>query len=124
VSEPIRCPVCRADNREGPACRRCRADLALLFRLEGQRERALGRARRHARAGEAGELWRQAWRAHRLRAGEDSRRLLALGCLLARDFAGARRWYLALAPQGRNKIAWGNAPGTGAGDSSSPERAQ
>jgi hypothetical protein len=93
VSEPIRCPVCRADNPEGPSCRRCRADLALLFRLEQQRERALGRARRHALAGEAEASLREARRAHGLRQGEDSRRLLALGHLLSRDFAGAWRWY-------------------------------
>jgi hypothetical protein len=93
VSEPIRCPVCRADNRDGPACRRCRADLALLFALENQRERALARARRHAQAGEAERVLREARRAHRLRRGEDSRRLLALGCLLEKEFASAWRWY-------------------------------
>jgi hypothetical protein len=93
VTEPIRCPVCRADNRDGPACRRCRADLSLLFALERQRERALARARRYAQAGEVDGVLREARRAHRLRRGEDSRRLLALGCLLGRDFAGAWRWY-------------------------------
>jgi hypothetical protein len=93
VSVPIRCPVCRADNAAGPACRRCRADLSLLFRLEGQRAAALDHARRHALAGDAGRVLREATRAHELRKGEDSRRLLALGHLLARDFAGAWRWY-------------------------------
>jgi len=93
VSVAIRCPVCRADNHEGPACRRCRADLALLFRLEGQREGALERARRHAQAGEATAALHEARRANHLRQGEDSRRLLALGHLLARDFARAWRLY-------------------------------
>jgi hypothetical protein len=93
VSEAIRCPVCRADNREGLACRRCRADLSLLFRLEQRRERALDRARQYALIGEAGGVLREAGRAHELRRGEDSRQLLALGHLLARDFAGAWRLY-------------------------------
>ena len=31
----IRCPVCKAENSQGPTCRRCKADLSLLFRLEG-----------------------------------------------------------------------------------------
>jgi hypothetical protein len=124
VSEPIRCPVCRADNPEGPSCRRCRADLTLLFRLEGQRERALGQARRYALAGEGAETLREARRAHALRAGEDSRRLLALGHLLSRDFAEAWRRYLDLAPKGRNITARGNAPGKEAVNSSSPEGAQ
>jgi hypothetical protein len=124
VSEPIRCPVCRADNADGPTCRRCRADLSLLFRLERQRARALEGARRHAQAGDADGVLREAGQAHGLRKGEDSRRLLALGHLLARDFAGAWRWYSALAPQGRHNIAWGNAPGTNADLSSSPGGAQ
>ena len=33
------CPVCRATNDQGPQCRRCKADLGLLFRLEAQRKR-------------------------------------------------------------------------------------
>lgn len=33
----MRCPVCRAENDRGPNCRRCRADLSLLFALEKQR---------------------------------------------------------------------------------------
>ena len=31
----MRCPVCRADNTEGPQCRRCRADLSPLFKSNG-----------------------------------------------------------------------------------------
>ena len=37
----MRCPACRAENDEGPQCRRCRADLSLLFALEEQRRAAL-----------------------------------------------------------------------------------
>jgi hypothetical protein len=67
--------------------------LTLLFWLEEQRERALVRARRHVLAGEAVATIRAARRATRLRTGKDARRLLALGHLLSRDFAGAWRWY-------------------------------
>ena len=33
----MRCPVCKADNALDPACRRCKADLALLVQVETQR---------------------------------------------------------------------------------------
>ena len=35
----MNCPVCRATNDQGAQCRRCKADLGLLFRLEAQRKR-------------------------------------------------------------------------------------
>ena len=37
----MKCPVCRAENDQGPQCRRCKADLALLFTLADQRRSAL-----------------------------------------------------------------------------------
>jgi hypothetical protein len=43
----IACPVCRAENAER-TCRRCRADLGLLFDLELQRSTDLAQARRLA----------------------------------------------------------------------------
>ena len=39
----IACPVCRAENAER-TCRRCRADLGLLFDVEAQHEAARRRA--------------------------------------------------------------------------------
>ena len=30
------CPCCKANNDSGPACRRCKADLSLLFAFEKQ----------------------------------------------------------------------------------------
>ena len=48
----MRCPVCRADNDQGPQCRRCRADLASLFALEDQRRRVIRGAFRRLAAGE------------------------------------------------------------------------
>jgi hypothetical protein len=41
----LRCPVCRAENGQGPNCRRCKADLSLLFALEQQREGHVSAAR-------------------------------------------------------------------------------
>ena len=75
----IVCPCCKAANDAGPACRRCKADLTLLFQLEADRERLLA----------AGEFER----AHQLRHGEDSLRGIALARLLERDFAGALAAY-------------------------------
>ena len=42
---PIPCPCCRASNDTGPACRRCKADLALLFALEANRAEHFAAAR-------------------------------------------------------------------------------
>jgi len=38
---PIACPACKATNDIGPNCRRCKADLQLLFDLESQRQALL-----------------------------------------------------------------------------------
>jgi hypothetical protein len=94
----MRCPVCKADNVQGPQCRRCKTDLSLLFELEEARRRNLAEARDGLRRG----LWTQAARdaeaADWLRGDKESCRLTALARLLQRDFAGAwasyRRWRL------------------------------
>jgi hypothetical protein len=82
--------VCKADNAQGPGCRRCKADLSLLFRLEEERGHLLASAAECLRTGRFAEALRQAQRAHALRHGEKSARLLALANLLLRDFAAAR----------------------------------
>jgi hypothetical protein len=43
----MRCPVCKADNAQGPQCRRCKADLTVLFDLEAARRARLDAARGH-----------------------------------------------------------------------------
>ena len=92
----IRCPVCKAENAQGPACRRCKADLALLWALEERRAAALAAARRRLAAGRADEAAALAEEADRMRSGEDSRRLRAVTRLVQRDYAGAwasyREW--------------------------------
>lgn len=91
----MRCPVCKADNPQGPQCRRCKADLSLLFALEEQRGRMLAEARHYLRRGEWQAAVEHAEMANWLRGDEDSRQLLAMVYLLSRDFAVAWRCYQA-----------------------------
>ena len=58
----MRCPVCKAENAQGPACRRCKADLSLLFALEERRAWALAEARRLLAAGRVDEARRDGGR--------------------------------------------------------------
>lgn len=85
----LRCPVCRAGDNSGPQCRRCKADLSLLVRLEEDRDKALQAAATCLGRGEADACLHQARRADQLRSDEQSQRLLALAHLLRRDFAAA-----------------------------------
>ncbi len=85
----MRCPVCRANNNDGLSCRRCRADLTLLVELEQQRAHLLHEAQQAAAGHDWREMTRLAEKAHSLRRAADSARLLAVGRLLQRDFAGA-----------------------------------
>ncbi len=91
----MRCPVCRAEVERGPQCRRCRADLSLLFALEDQRRHVLREAYRAFDRGDMSDAVTLADHAHNLRQDEESARLLAVGCLLQRDFASAWRVYAA-----------------------------
>jgi hypothetical protein len=90
---PIACPVCRASVEVGPLCRRCKADLSLLFALEARRDALLAAARRSLAAGRADVALALAHGAERLRRGPDARRLIAATYLLRRDFAAAWQWY-------------------------------
>ena len=85
----LRCPVCKADNTQGPSCRRCKADLSLLFALEEQRRQALAEAHRAAAAGNRHSFLVWAERADTLRRDDESRRLLAVAHFLHRNFAEA-----------------------------------
>jgi hypothetical protein len=86
--------VCRALVESGPTCRRCRADLGLLFALEDERASALATAEDAVARGQWAEAIAHADRALELRHGADACSLLALGHALGRDFAGAWRWYV------------------------------
>jgi hypothetical protein len=89
----MRCPVCRAENNRGPQCRRCRADLGLLFQLEEQRRYALEEAGRSAARGRLRRARVLLAGIEALRRDAESARLRALVSLLERDFAGAWRCY-------------------------------
>jgi len=89
----MRCPVCKADNPQGPQCRRCKADLALLFALEEQRQWTLAEARNYLHRGEWQAAVRHAETANWLRGDDDSRQLLAVAHLLGRDYAEAWQCY-------------------------------
>src|ERR1041385_8260423 len=102
----MRCPVCKAENNQGPQCRRCKADLSLLFALEEQRGRELDAARRSLAEGRWSRAEAHAAEANWLRRDEESLRLLAVARLFRRDFAGAWRCYRELRGEGAA------APGT------------
>lgn len=89
----MRCPLCRADNTEGPVCRRCRADLSLLFDLDRQRAGRLQAAREHAQDGDWHAALSAAVEAQTLRRDTDAQQLICLCRLMLGDFAGAWRRY-------------------------------
>jgi hypothetical protein len=90
----IRCPACKADNEQGPACRRCRADLSMLFALEDRRAALLAQARADGAAGRWEPAYAAAAEADALRQGEDAARLVAVAALFCGDFHQAWRSYL------------------------------
>lgn len=89
----MRCPVCRAENAQGPHCRRCKADLAMLFAIEAEREHGLARAVHCLRDGQPRQAQMILTQLRTLRDGEDLRRLQSLAALLAGDFRRAWRLY-------------------------------
>jgi hypothetical protein len=93
----MRCPVCKAEDTTGPQCRRCKADLGLLWALEDLLRRELAEARRCLAAGGWPEAVRHAAQAYRLRHDEEARWLLAVAHLLGREFAAAWGYYRAAA---------------------------
>ncbi len=90
---PLTCPVCRAGNDKGPDCRRCKADLSLLFAIERQREVVVASARAALAQGRFEIAFDELGRAGELRHGPDLLRLEAILSLVKRDFAGAFERY-------------------------------
>jgi hypothetical protein len=93
LGETMRCPVCRAENAEESACRRCRADLSLLVTVEQARRQAIALSASAAASGDGVTTSRHAQAAHQLRPDAGSWRWQAVGCLLQRDFTGALTYY-------------------------------
>jgi hypothetical protein len=91
----IPCPCCRAANDAGPACRRCKADLSLLFAVEEQRDRHLAEAKQLAAEGRVADALSAVDDAESLRRGDDVLRLRAALHLLNRDFNSALAYYSA-----------------------------
>src|SRR5262245_28191045 len=89
----ICCPLCRAANETGPACRRCRADLSMMFAVEAQREAHFAAARAALAQGEPIRASNEAQRAEELRHGPDLARFQAVLALLRRDFSAALQQY-------------------------------
>jgi hypothetical protein len=91
----LACPVCKAETLTSP-CRRCKADLSLLFALHKEREQALTRAETALREYQGSEALEQAKRAHTLKRDDRSRRVLGMAALLTGDYAEALRCARAL----------------------------
>jgi hypothetical protein len=89
----MKCPVCRVDNEQGPSCRRCRADLSLLFALEEQRERAKAVTVHHLKRGQYQKALAEAERLRRLGQDGETQLLLAVASLLTRNFSRALDHY-------------------------------
>ena len=85
----IPCPCCKASNDTGPNCRRCKADLGLLFQLEGERARHLSAARSHLAQDAFADALTRLDAAAQLRPGDDIAQLRAIQQLLARNFTAA-----------------------------------
>jgi hypothetical protein len=96
----LRCPVCKAENTKGPACRRCKADLSMLFALEDRRARALADAGASLALGRWSEARTAALVADHLRQDCESKQLVALTALLCGDFHEALRLYRQMSTTG------------------------
>lgn len=92
----MRCPVCKATVEQSPQCRRCRADLSMLFAVERQAGAKRDEALRLAAQGRDDEAVRMAQRAAELHRTEETGGLLAALHLRRRDFAAAWAAYQAL----------------------------
>jgi len=88
----MRCPVCKADNATGPACRRCKADLSPLYKLEASRDAALDAAGAAAEVGDWLAVLAAAGWADHLRRDEMTCQLLGLACVMLGRFEEARAW--------------------------------
>ena len=89
----LRCPVCRAENSQGPNCRRCKADLSLLFALEQQRDCCIHACREAIRAEDWSLAEYHTVEAATIRSDETVQRLEALIAILRGDFQRAWAQY-------------------------------
>ncbi len=92
----MRCPVCRAEVEPPGPCRRCRADLSLLFALETKRRRALDASWCCLAAGNFRRARALAAGASALRRDHESRQLQTLCRLMQGNYPAALAEYLLL----------------------------
>jgi hypothetical protein len=85
----VNCPCCRASNEVAPNCRRCSADLSLLFQLETEREALLATAGFALRNGRAADVLATIATVESIRPGSDVNRIKALAHLVAGDYPQA-----------------------------------
>lgn len=97
---PIPCPCCKALNDKPPTCRRCKADLSLLFAIDGERNSLLDAARTFATESRYSESLAALEKAAQLRQGNDVSQARAAVLLLARNFPAALRAYHELGDRG------------------------
>lgn len=95
---PLACPVCKAENAAGPSCRRCKADLTMLFALADSREELLDAARSAYEHGHVADAWQYAVVANEQREDAESLRWSAMLNLVHGNFGEAWRAYRALTP--------------------------
>lgn len=85
----LRCPACKADNATPPTCRRCKADLSLMWALEQQRAAHVVEARDAVSDKRFDDALEELDAAEALRNGPDLNRYRACVHLLAGNFADA-----------------------------------
>lgn len=85
----LTCPVCNAGNTTPSTCRRCKADLSLLWEIESQRGKLFGRVRLCVAEQNYPEALATLDEVASLRNGADVDRLAAAIHLLAGDYVGA-----------------------------------
>jgi methylphosphotriester-DNA--protein-cysteine methyltransferase len=90
----VNCPVCKAVNEVGVvACRRCRADLALVVAVEARRVGLIAAAKNAISGGKYDEALRSLASAQAVRSGGDVEKLKAVVHLMQRDFSQALTCY-------------------------------
>jgi tetratricopeptide (TPR) repeat protein len=92
----MRCPACRADNDDKPFCRRCKADLSLLWAVEERRGEFLRAARLCLRLGQFDKALDHLGQVQELRRDADADQLAAIAHLLAGNFSEALRLHQAV----------------------------
>ena len=83
------CPCCKATGNETTTCRRCKADLTPIVRLDEERAQLLALARIQLSGGSFSLAGQLLAKAESLDVDESSRQLRAMVYLLQSDFAQA-----------------------------------